>query len=441
MVTTFKKPLIGALVLVLLLAVFVLKAHAAMPPTTAALVDQIKSQLKDKFDSTLQKDLDQYEKLNISGRFGVTFKPHVDVCSTPGSGEATCDARVITDANGTPQASATLPAGYGPQQFIHAYNLPTTITGHPLVAIVDAYDDPNIASDLNTYSDTYGIPRLSTCSGPVANSQVACFQKVNQNGSTTQHPSTNSGWALEISLDVETVHATCPSCSILLVEANSSSYNNLLAAVDKAVALGAKVVSNSYGGGEFSGQTSYDGHFNKPGVVFTFSSGDSGYGTQYPASSPYVVAVGGTSLFLNSDGSYNQELAWSGAGSGCSAYESKPAWQTDTKCAKRTVADVSADADPNTGAAVYDSVYYYGRRGWWQVGGTSLAAPLVASAYALSGNIPANTQENSLPYQNTANLNDVTSGSNGSCGTYLCNAAVGYDGPTGLGSPKGALAF
>jgi subtilase family serine protease len=231
-----------------------------------------------------------------------------------------------------------------------------------------------------------------------------------------------------------------------LVEANSATYTNLIAAIDKAVAFGAKVVSNSWGSAEFSGETTYDSHFNRPGVAFTVSAGDAGYGAQYPASSQYVTAVGGTSLFLNADGSYNSELAWSGTGSGCSAYEPKPLWQigiTDSLCAKRMVADVSAVADPNTGAAVYDSYGYSGIKGWFQVGGTSLSAPLVAAVYALSGNTSGNA--NQIPYtlgSLATNLRDIISGSNGLCGgSYLCTALAGYDGPTGLGTPNGAAAF
>jgi subtilase family serine protease len=341
-------------------------------------------------------------------------------------------------------ASTTLPSGNGPAQFLKAYELSGTASGSPIIAIVDAYDDPNIAKDLATYSATFNIPSLPTCTGAIKNSSVPCFQKVNQRGQTGSYPSANAGWALEIALDVETAHATCQNCRILLVEASSASYANLMTGVDTAVALGANVVSNSYGGSEFSGETAYDNHFNKPGVVFTVSSGDGGYGVEYPAASRYVTAVGGTTLLLNPDSSYASESAWSGAGSGCSAFEGKPTWQTDVNCTKRTVADVSADADPNTGAAVYDSVRYYGQSGWFQVGGTSLASPIIAATYALSGNIPAATQESSLPYLPSAlaALHDILSGSNGSCGgTYLCTAKVGYDGPTGMGSPKGVGAF
>jgi len=268
---------------------------------------------------------------------------------------------------------------------------------------------------------------------------------VNQTGGTT-YPKKNGGWALEISLDVQIAHAVCPNCKILLVEASSNSFTNLLTAEDYATSH-ANVVSNSWGGGESSSETGYDSHFNRPGVPITVSSGDNGYGVEYPAASQYVTAVGGTTLNLNADNTRSSETAWSGAGSGCSAYEAKPSWQHDSGCARRTVADVSADADPNTGAAVYDSTPYclignfFCTTGWYQVGGTSLASPLIAAVYALAGNAAVTTY-GSFPYSNTLWLYDVTSGSNGTCGgSYLCTAGLGYDGPSGLGTPIGTGGF
>lgn len=364
---------------------------------------------------------------------------HVPVCPGPASpGSARCHARVVVDSQGKPQAS-TLPAGYGPAQFHGAYSLPTTVLSTKTIAIVDAYDDPNILSDLNTYSAQYGIPKMTSCPASGGTNLSPCFQKVDQRGGTS-YPQVNAGWALEIALDVEVAHATCQNCNILLVEADSNSYTNLMTAVDQAFAMGANVISNSYGSSEFSGETSLDSHFNHPGIAITFSSGDGGYGVEYPAASQYVTAVGGTTLNLNSDNSYKSESAWSGSGSGCSAYEAKPSSQSDAGCSNRTVADVSADANPNTGAAVYDSIRYQGRRGWFQVGGTSLSSPIIAGVYALSGNTTG--VANSTPYSNTTNLHDVTTGSNGSCGgSYLCTATIGYDGPTGLGTPNGTGAF
>jgi subtilase family serine protease len=231
--------------------------------------------------------------------------------------------------------------------------------------------------------------------------------------------------------------ATCPNCQILLVEANSNSFTDLAAAEDTAAALGANVISNSYGGSEFAQETSqtYNSHFNHPDVAITVSTGDSGYGVEFPASSQYVTAVGGTSL--TKSGSAYSERAWSGAGSGCSAYVGKPSWQHDSGCARRTVADVSAVADPNTGVAVYDSYRYQGAAGWMVFGGTSASAPIIAGTVALGGGTSP-----SKPYGNTVALHDVTSGSNGSCSVaYLCTAGTGFDGPTGLGTPNGVAAF
>jgi subtilase family serine protease len=345
---------------------------------------------------------------------------------------ARCHAEVVTDARGNPLAT-TAPSGYGPGQFRTAYGLPSasTATVKPTIAIVDAYDDPAAESDLGVYSSQYGLPACTTANG--------CFKKVNQTGGS-QYPRGNQNWALEISLDVQIAHGVCPDCKILLVEAKTNSFTNLMAAVDYASSQ-ANVVSNSYGSSEFSGETGNDFHFNHPGVPITVSSGDNGYGVEYPAASQYVTAVGGTTLSLNGNGTRASETAWSGAGSGCSAYEPKPTWQKDAGCARRTVADVSADADPATGAAVYDSYGSSGQKGWFTVGGTSLAAPLVAGVYGLAGN-GATTSYGSYPYGHTGSLFDVVSGSNGSCsGSYLCTSTAGFDGPTGLGTPAGIGAF
>ncbi len=384
-----------------------------------------------------------YAERGDSTREKIPHEKHAAVCERGVGNSARCHARVIVDNAGIPK-SAALPSGYGPIQLHGAYASQVSAPNKQIIAIVDAYDDPNILSDLNSYNKMFSLPALSSCSGPIASSPSPCFQKVNQRGGT-KYPATNAGWALETSLDVEVARAMCQNCSILLVEADSNSYANLLTAVDEAVSLGATVISNSYGSAEFSGETSYDSHFNHPGVAVTFSSGDAGYGVEYPAASQYVTAVGGTTLVLNSDNSYQGENVWAGAGSGCSSFETKPLAQKDSLCAQRKVADVSADADPNTGAAVYDSVRYQGRSGWFKVGGTSLSSPIIAGIYALAGGVGAGVQGNSLPYSlgnYSTNVHDVFTGSNGSCGgTYLCNAIAGYDGPTGLGTPMGLLAF
>jgi subtilase family serine protease len=373
-----------------------------------------------------------------------------------------CFAHVVTRPNGTP-ATTVLPAGYGPAQFHGAYALPATIQGSTpqTIAIVDAYDDRNIRGDLTTYDSTFGIPDLPTCATPTSGG--ACFAKVNQNGVAGSYPSSNSGWDLEIALDVETAHQTCQSCKILLVEASSSSSANLDSAEDTAYRLGATEISNSWGTtSEYAGEVAENSaHFNHPGVAITVAAGDNGYNKfGFPAASPDVIDVGGTTLTVNnSNGNYSWagESTWSGSGSGCSAYFPAQNWQTSalnwtlTGCSSRGVADVAADADPNTGAAVYDSVKYYGQTGWFQVGGTSLASPLIAAVYALADNAattaayPAGTTSlypAALPYGDPTALHDVTAGpTTGSCGTTACTAGAGYDGPTGIGTPNTLAAF
>jgi subtilase family serine protease len=368
--------------------------------------------------------------------------PQRPVCPGPAAAtDARCDAHVVTDSKGAPQA-ASAPKGYGPAQFRGAYGLPASAPSPQTIAIVDAYDDPKVESDLNAYSSQFGLPACTTANG--------CFAKVNQEGKTGPYPRSDSGWALEIALDVEVAHAVCPNCKILLVEASSASLANLEAAVNTAASLGATEISNSYGGSEFSGES--DSAYNHPGIVVTVASGDSGYGSfGFPAASPHVVAVGGTTLTLGAGNTYGGESAWNGAGSGCSSYLAAPAWQTAdanwalTGCGtKRGVADVAADANPSSGAAVYDTVKYQGRSGWFQVGGTSLSSPLIAAVYALAGGAPSLYPASALyPHQldSPASLHDVTSGSTGSCSTIICNAASGYDGPTGVGTPNGIGAF
>jgi hypothetical protein len=206
------------------------------------------------------------------------------------------------------------------------------------------------------------------------------------------------------------------------------------------VSLGAKFVSNSYGGSESSSDPSFDSsYYNHPGVAVTASAGDDGYGVEYPAASRYVTAVGGTSLSTAANVRGWSETVWNGTGSGCSADDTKPSWQTDTGCSRRTNNEVSAVADPNTGVAIYNT---YSQRGWLEVGGTSASSPIIASTFALAGTPAAGTYPSSYIYQHASSLFDVTSGSNGSCGpAYLCTGEVGYDGPTGLGTPHGTAAF
>ncbi len=351
------------------------------------------------------------------------------VCGDTAIGFAHCQAIVLADSRGEP-AAAGAPSGYNPVDLRSAYALANSTTGGAgkTIAIVDAFDDPNAQSDLNVYRAQFGIPACTAVG--------ACFRKVDQNGGTA-YPTANVGWAEEISLDLDMASAICPKCKILLVEAKTSSIVNLGTAVNRAVALGANVVSNSYGGSEFSTEATYENaYYHHPGVAVTVSSGDNGYGVQFPAASRYVTAVGGTTLTRSTNARHWTETAWSGAGSGCSAFEPKPTWQTDSGCARRTVADVAAVADPKTGVSVYDT---YGVGGWLKFGGTSVAAPIIGGVYALNG-VAATFGSN--PYAHRTALFDVIGGSNGSCGgSYLCTAVAGYDGPTGLGTPNGSSAF
>lgn len=362
---------------------------------------------------------------------------HAAVCARGNpNGTARCHAHVVTDARGNilegkhvGASPMTAPSGYGPSDLRTAYGLATASAGNgagKTIAIVDAYGYPTAESDLQVYRSQYGLPTCTVGNG--------CLKIVNQTGGSVA-PRSDNGWDQEQALDLDMASAICPNCKILLVQANSSSFANLSAAVDYAAGVaGVVAISNSYGGAEYSSETADQSHYNNPtqrGIAVTVSSGDNGYGVQFPAAASNVTAVGGTHLVLGS-----AETAWSGAGSGCSAYIGKPSWQKDTGCAHRTVADVSAVADPNTGVAVYGPNRSHSQ--WMVFGGTSVAAPLIAGVYAISGSVvPTATT-----YTNAAALHDVTSGSNGSCGgTYLCTAGPGYDGPTGLGTPNGTNAF
>lgn len=339
----------------------------------------------------------------------------------------------IDDFRGRPpfhiHKNATVPVGLSPAVIKAIYNLPST-GGNGTIAIVDAYDDPNIESDLGVFSSQFGLPPCSTANG--------CFEK----HKTASRLTTNSGWGLEISLDVEWAHAIAPNAKILLVEAKSNRGSDLLSAVDYARGRADVVaVSMSWGGGEFSGEAASDFHFTSDhGVVFLASSGDSGAGVEWPAVSANVIGVGGTTLNFDSNGQLSSETAWSGSGGGVSAFETEPAYQTTYGVpganGKRAVPDVSYDADPVSGVAVYDSFAFQGQTGWFQVGGTSAGAPQWAAIRAIGG-----TASNANFYADAANavsygthFRDITSGTNGTCGFY-CSAAAAYDYVTGLGSP------
>lgn len=354
---------------------------------------------------------------------------------------AQCFALIKTNSRDQIQANAAgpLPTALGPADIQSAYHLPAGAGAGMTVAVVDAFGYDNAEADLATFRSTYGLPACTTQNG--------CFTKVDQSGGTS-YPADDSGWATETALDLDAVSSACPLCHILLVEATTPSFDNLGTAVDTAVRLGAQFVSNSYGiTGENPEEASLDHYYDHPGTVVTASTGDSGGRVNYPASSPYVTAVGGTTLTRDTTTTRGwTESAWVSGGAGCSAFEPRPAYQqaVSTDCpANKATADISADANPNTGLSVFDTD---DEAGWIQVGGTSLSSPLMAAMYALAGPPVAGTYPVSYPYDDpsqSGDLNDVTAGSDGTCGTLLCTAGPGWDGPTGLGTPNGvgALTF
>ena len=371
------------------------------------------------------------------------------VCNTAPAGYATCDAYVRVASTGVPLVSRNVsptvnPAGYHPADLQKAYALTAAsakATG--TVAIVDAFNDPSAEADLGVYRKQFALPVCTTANG--------CFKKINQNGAASPLPPTDNGWSEEISLDLDMVSAICPHCKIILVEATSNSFTNLGAAAKRAGML-AHIVSNSYGGHDATGALAFAPDYTKAGVQYVASNGDHNFngdgnlsGPQIPAAFQSVTAVGGTALKRASNARGFTESVWKtssieGTNSGCSVTVAKPAWQHDTICKKRMIGDVSAVADPNTGVSVFDSNAPVG--GWAVFGGTSASSPIIASIYALAGNAASIPNNASHVYANAAHLNDVTVGNNGTCGgNYECTAKVGYDGPTGLGTPIGTAAF
>ena len=339
--------------------------------------------------------------------------------------------RTALDHQITPAADPP-PTALGPADIQDAYNLPDSGAGET-VGIVDAFGDSHAEADLAQFRSYYGLPACTVASG--------CLTIVNQDGDASPLPPDDPGWGLETSLDLDAVSSACPNCKILLVQGTDNSLDNLGIAVDTAVSLGAKFVSNSYGvPGEDPDELGFDHYYDHQGVAVTASTGDAGNVTNWPATNPNVVAVGGTSLTSDSSPRGWSESAWADGGSGCSPYEPKPDFQQGlaTNCDNRAIADISADADPNTGLAVFDTL---GEGGWLQVGGTSLSSPLVAAMYALAGDPVSGTYPNSYPYADSGDLYDVTTGSDGGCGNVLCNAGPGWDGPTGLGTPNGVSAL
>ncbi|GHG59175.1 peptidase S8 [Sinomonas cellulolyticus] len=365
----------------------------------------------------------------------------IQVCAAPRAGEAACHARQAADANGRPITNATAPPSTAltPTQLQDAYKLGGLKSGGRTVAIVDAYGYPNLERDLGVFRSQFGFSACTTSNG--------CLTVMNQNGGS-KLPHFNTGWAQEQSLDVDAVSAACPDCKIVVVQANTASFTDLGTAVQTAAKLpGVVAISNSYGGSDAADST-YGKYYNFPGIAVTASAGDNGYkGGSYPASSSYVVAVGGTSLVKAPGTRGWSESVWNGTGSGCSTLNQPiPAASSyGTGCAGRAMNDVSAASDPSYGGL---AVYYptsSTNSTWGQFGGTSEASPIIASVYALSGSTGSaatGTYANSIPYGHSSSLFDVTSGSNGTCPTtQWCNARNGWDGPTGLGTPNGTGGF
>jgi hypothetical protein len=346
-------------------------------------------------------------------------------------------------------SSAVSAGGFGPSELRAAYGLTrasATRGRHETIAVVDAYRDPSAARDLASYRRHFHLGACTTSSG--------CLRIVNQKGNPRPLPRANADWAVEQSLDLDMVSAICPHCRILLVQAKWATRRSLGIAEDTAVAMGARFVSNSWSGTEQRGQWIYNHYFNHPGVAIVVASGDSGYGTTYPADLQYVTSVGGTALTRRASGSRPwTETAWGGTqageqgtGSGCSRRTAKPSWQLQpvdvTGCADRTENDVAAVADPATGVAVYDSYQTQGT--WAMLGGTSAATPVITAIYALAGRPARRSYPASYPYQHPGHFHDVTAGDDGTCPAasgYLCHAERGYDGPTGLGTPRGIWGF
>jgi subtilase family serine protease len=336
------------------------------------------------------------------------------------------------ELGGGPTLGPSTPAqqvpGFHPADLQAAYALPSATGGNgQTIGVVIVNDDPNAEADLAVYRSTFGLPACTSANG--------CFRVV----AAADNLPGDQNWAREAATDLQMVSAVCPNCGLLLSEAKSTNAGDLAAAVSAAVAAGATVVSNSYVVPE--DRTESNAMWSHPGVPIVAAAGDLGYGAaNWPAAATGVIAVGATSLIADAATPRGwRETAWSGTGSACSTVALKPAWQHDAACSKRTVADVAAVGDPATPVAVYDS---YQDKGWVEVGGSSVATPIVAGVYGLAAN-GAQLDGAASVYANAGALNPIRSGSNGLCvlSWYLCNAGNGYSRPAGLGSPNGIAAF
>ncbi|MBV8366453.1 MAG: peptidase S8 [Candidatus Eremiobacteraeota bacterium] len=370
------------------------------------------------------------------------------VCGYAGPGQMRCMAWKRTDATLSPAVAS----GYGPADLQAAYSLPSNSNGiGQTVAIVDAFDDPKAESDLAVYRSTFALPPCTTANG--------CFLKVNQSGATSPLPPTDPSscsspqgcWEEEEALDIDMVSAVCPNCHIVLIEADGQNGGGDLYVAENTAAqkCAATEISNSWNGSEYALEKNDDVNFDHPGIPITFASGDSGYPGGYPTASTFVTAVGGTTL-KNAGLPTQTETTWNSSGALCSQYIAQPSWQANVPtvvnnpgvCTMRINNDVAAVGDPGTPVAVYTT--YGGDKGWLGFGGTSVATPIIASVYALAGN-GASINDGSYSYSHKTSLTDIIAGSitpcSGYSGTYICNSNIGYDGPTGNGSPNGIGGF
>jgi subtilase family serine protease len=357
---------------------------------------------------------------------GVEQVPTSPVCT----GALHCNAHVVTES-GQIKADAT-PQGFAPATLRAAYHVKTS-TVTTTVAVVDAYNYPNAESDLAKYRSQFGLPPCTKANG--------CFKVVNENGAASPLPGpapAGDDWTVEAALDLDMASAACPTCKLILVEAQDDVGNGLYLANDGAAVAHATVVSNSWGGGEGGTEATFEKHFTHTGVGYFASTGDNGFdnelsfgAAQYPATSAHVTAVGGTTLVKATNTRGFSEKAWVDGGANCSTVIARPSFEPAiSACSKRYNSDVAADADPNTGVAVFNAA----NGGFIVVGGTSASSPFVAGVMAVYG---LGTDGPSFSYSHRTDFFDVTHGRDGTCGDILCNAAVGWDGPTGNGTPNG----
>jgi subtilase family serine protease len=364
-----------------------------------------------------------------AGHHDSVLRYETQVCGNAKVGVPTCQAIAMTATPGRITSRAKpLASAFTPDDIQKAYKLGGLSGKGRTVAIVDAYGYSHLESDLATFRSQYGLPACTTANG--------CLKIEDANGGSN-YPPDNSGWDLEQALDVDAVSSACPDCNILVLQADGSVGSMETANNTAAGTKGVIAISNSWVAGNAGNSSAFD----HPGIAIVAATGDYGYdGGEFPANNTWVVAAGGTSGFRDGSQRGYSESVWNGAGSGCGV-NPQPKWQkrAKTTCNTKASADVSAFADPNNGGLSVYCGSFCG--GWTQVGGTSEASPLLASVFALSGKVNGYAAKSLYSKKHRKHLYDITSGSNGSCGVPVCTARKGWDGPTGLGSPKGAKAF